>query len=51
MPTYVNIKYLMTSRMKFTLHLTRETTMTHPQKIRLWVSVVSVSILALEVLL
>ena len=34
------IKYLLTLRTKLTWHLTRETMLTHPLKIRLWVSVV-----------
>ena len=43
MPTYVlvNIKYLLTLKMKFTWHLTYET-LAHSLKIRLWVSVVLV---------
>jgi len=43
-PTYVlvNSKYLLTLRTKFAWHLTREMTLTHLVKIRLWVSVVVV---------
>jgi len=55
MPTYllVNIKYLLTLRVKLTWYLTHEAMLAHLLKILLWVSVVLAlfaSVLALEVL-